>query len=299
MKKTVIYIAGGGMSGVFGCGVMMTLQEKSAYPMIKAVYGASAGAMDGAYFLARELEVGASIYFNEARVGFIDLKKLWPGFMYLRKHGPIYPVHPDHYINVMHVDYLMDVVANKRKLDTTMLLKQPIPFYVKVLNQHTHQVEYLNIKRYDPLKVLRATISMPPLTFSYELLHHNRMVDSCIAEVIGAKYLLEKHKNDKVVVIVNRRPPPLNIVGRFLCKAEAYAGTRMYGQHYHDFPLARERRFAAEIEMLKQYKNVKLIMPPRSSQSKPQTTNLAKLKKTYALGRRAGERVWEFMSEET
>lgn len=297
IKKTVIYIAGGGLSGVFGAGVTLSLQEKNAYPHIKAVYGASAGAMDGAYFLTRQVEVGRSIYFNEARRGFIDFREIWPMFRFLKKRGPFYPFHPDHLISVMHVEYLMDVVKNKKPLDVDKLVHQPIPFYVKLLNQHTHKIEYLDARRYDPLKVLQATISMPPVTFSYELLHHNRMVDSCIAEVIGIKRLLARHPHDKIVVILNRRPSQSRL-GKFMIRAEAYAGAKMYGRAYHDFPAAREAKFAEEVELAKNFKNVLLVMPPRSNPTKPQTTDLAKLKKTYGLGRRAGQKVWEFINEE-
>lgn len=294
--KTVIYLAGGGMSGIFGGGVMMTLQEKNAYPRLKVVYGASAGAMDAAYFLAHEVEVGASIYLNEARSGFIDFRQIWPMLRFLRKKGPFYPFHPDHYVSVMHVEYLMDVITRKKPLNVRRLVKQPIPFYVKLLNQHTHKIEYVDARHYDPLKVLQATISMPPTTFSYEVLHHNRMVDSCIAEVIGAERLLRRHKGDKIIVILNRRPGARSLMSRLMCRAEAYAGSRMYGQAYRNYPAAREAKFAEEVQLLKRQKNVLLIMPPRRSPTKPQTTDLAKLKKTYAMGRRAGLRAWEFMN---
>lgn len=294
-RNTIIYLAGGGLSGVFAGGVTKTLQEKNAYPRIKAVYGASAGAMDGAYFLARDVETGTSIYFNEARAGFIEFRNIWPMFRFLRQKGPFYPFHPDHLISVMHVEYLMDVVKNKKPLNVDRLVRQPIPFYVKLLNQHTHKIEYVDARHYDPLKVLQATISMPPVTFSYEVLHHNRMVDSCIAEVIGIKRLLARHPGAKIIIILNRRPSSSRL-GKYMLRAEAYAGARMYGKAYASFPAAREAKFVEEVALAKNFKNVLMIMPPRASPTKPQTTDLAKLKETYALGRRAGLRAWEFMN---
>lgn len=70
-EKAVLYVGGGAMAGVFGAGVVTRLQEVNAYENFSHAYGASAGAFDIAYFLAKQTRKGSSIYWEDLTKGFI------------------------------------------------------------------------------------------------------------------------------------------------------------------------------------------------------------------------------------
>jgi len=66
MKKDIILISEGGcMLGVFGAGVVTSLQEANLYPRIHSIYASSAGAHNAAYFLSKQSKLGSSIYYED------------------------------------------------------------------------------------------------------------------------------------------------------------------------------------------------------------------------------------------
>ena len=77
-KKVVLYFGGGAMSGVFGAGVITALEKENIYDKVKAVYGASAGAFNAAYFLTKQTELGSSIYYEDLTKNFIFLSNVLP-----------------------------------------------------------------------------------------------------------------------------------------------------------------------------------------------------------------------------
>lgn len=292
--KTVLYMGGGGMSGVFGGGVLQTLQYSNAYNRVEAVHAASVGVFNSAYFLARQVDIGREAYFHELPKGIVQKKGILRGAWQRYKGRPLYPLHPDHYFNALHLDYVAKVITEDRKLDLEKVGSQPIPFYVKVFNQHLHKIQHLNIRSDDPLKLLLAAAALPPYTFEYEIIHHARMIDSCLSEVIGLNYLLSKHSGQKIAIILNRRPSG-SISDWMSYHMEAFLGSRMYGKPYHDYPIAREKAFKREVEEAMKHKNVLLILPPANSPARPGTTNVAKLRRTFHMGEQAGRQVLEFM----
>ena len=64
-------MGGGVMAGIFGAGVVTSLEEENAYPFIEAVYGSSAGVMIAAYFLASQSKLGSSIFYEDLLNNFI------------------------------------------------------------------------------------------------------------------------------------------------------------------------------------------------------------------------------------
>jgi len=60
--RIALCIEGGAMRGVVGAGMVTGLEELGLTRAFDAVYGSSAGAICGAYFLASQAAIGASIY---------------------------------------------------------------------------------------------------------------------------------------------------------------------------------------------------------------------------------------------
>src|SRR3982751_2138376 len=69
-------IEGGAMRGVVSAGMVAALEQLGMTHAFDAVYGSSAGAINGAYFLAGQANLGATIYSEDINNRkFIDLAR--------------------------------------------------------------------------------------------------------------------------------------------------------------------------------------------------------------------------------
>src|SRR5215475_5679877 len=75
-RKVGLIVEGGAMRGVISCAALMSLQDLWMTAVFDEVYGASAGAVNAAYFLAGQAAYATSIYYqkiNNTRI----LRRLW------------------------------------------------------------------------------------------------------------------------------------------------------------------------------------------------------------------------------
>src|SRR5881397_626016 len=75
-RKAALIVEGGAMRGVISCSALMALEELGMTDVFDEVYGASAGAVNAAYFLAGQAAYATSIYYqkiNKTRI----LRRLW------------------------------------------------------------------------------------------------------------------------------------------------------------------------------------------------------------------------------
>ena len=75
-RKVALIVEGGAMRGVISCAALMALEDLSMTNVFDEVYGASAGALNAAYFLAGQAAYATSIYYqkiNNTRI----LGRIW------------------------------------------------------------------------------------------------------------------------------------------------------------------------------------------------------------------------------
>ena len=111
--RVALAIEGGGMRGVVSAGMVAGLEALGMTRAFDAVYGSSAGAINGAYFLAGQAAFGASIYSEDINNrSFIDLTRPFRG-------RPI-----------VDLAFLLDDVAVRRKpLHVDRVLASPAPLH--------------------------------------------------------------------------------------------------------------------------------------------------------------------------
>src|SRR5215469_17428591 len=63
--KIALAIEGGAMRGVVSAGMLAGLEYLGLLPAFDVIYGTSAGAINGAYFVAGQAACGASIYYED------------------------------------------------------------------------------------------------------------------------------------------------------------------------------------------------------------------------------------------
>src|SRR5438067_13351561 len=64
-RKVGLIVEGGGMRGVISCAALMGLEELGMQEVFDEVYGASAGAVNAAYFLAGQASYATTIYYQK------------------------------------------------------------------------------------------------------------------------------------------------------------------------------------------------------------------------------------------
>src|SRR5215813_3020038 len=75
-RKIALVVEGGGMRGVISCAALMGLEELGMTDVFDEVYGASAGAVNAAYFLAGQAAYATRIYYQKINnTRFI--RRLW------------------------------------------------------------------------------------------------------------------------------------------------------------------------------------------------------------------------------
>ena len=117
--KVGLAIEGGGLRGAVSAGMASALESLGLRDSFDAVYGTSAGAFNGAYFLAGQIAYGTTIYYEDInKPEFASFTRL-PS-VFFRRLKPI-----------MSLDYLETELMSKRKyLDTSAILESPIPLHI-------------------------------------------------------------------------------------------------------------------------------------------------------------------------
>lgn len=147
--KLGLAIEGGCMRGVVSGGMLIALEKLGLLDAFDTVYGSSAGAVNGAYFLAGQALFGSPIYLehiNDQR--FISL-----GRSFTRRP-------------VISLSYLLDEVMTRRVvLDWRRVLESPIPFKIAATSVAEPGLRLLHgfRDRRHLFAALRASSSIPLL----------------------------------------------------------------------------------------------------------------------------------------
>nr|MBA4404885.1 hypothetical protein [Nanoarchaeum sp.] len=291
-KKSVLYLGGGGMLGVFGAGIVTSLEEENSYPYLDAVYGGSAGSFNLAYFLSRQTHFGSTIYWENLTKNFVNIKNLIPESLQIVYNRFISEIHPESMINSLNVEHAIRVVKNEKYLDIRKIKRQPIPVYVKVLDTKTGEVKFVDMKS-NPLQRLREAITLEPYNFHPT----QRLIDGEAISPIGIEYLLLKHPNQKIVICINYHPTEIGTKNReFRNYLDGILCSMMY-PHLDLYARFRQKEeyYKNQIKKAMKEERVLLIHPPKNNPSKEYTTDPEKLKETYEMGKKAGKRVAEFL----
>lgn len=110
-----VAVEGGGMRGVVSAAMLCALEDLGMMPAFDAVYAASSGAINSAYFLTGDCWYPLSIYYDDLLTReFVDFRRFLRG-------------------NVLNLDYAYGYVVDKLKpLDYQAVIDSPIPLHIAV-----------------------------------------------------------------------------------------------------------------------------------------------------------------------
>lgn len=292
--KIVIYFGGGTMSGVFSAGIVRRLQEMDIYDKIEAVYGGSCGSLNAACFLTKQTELGYYIFCEDLTSHFIHKSRIFYAFLQRIYSGLIHRVPRGRMVNVVNLKYLFDILKYKRILNIDQLKTQNIPFYAKVFNLTKSKIEYLEVAKNNPFKVLKACVDVVPYISDSEGINGEEYVDGTILESINLQYFLDKYPSHKIVIISNTNTDRKfkHYLKSFF---ESLAAISMCGFKAIGYFVRGEFQLRKDIAYAKRTKNVLFVHPPKNNPTNSSTTNPEKLKTTYKMGMRAAEKIKELL----
>ncbi|MBN2585224.1 patatin-like phospholipase family protein [Patescibacteria group bacterium] len=299
-QKFILYLGGGAMAGVFGAGIVTALEKADVYKRIKAVYAASAGVLNAAYFLTKNTKSGSTIYWEDLTAGrFIRPYNVWRSFARHQWGRHLGSADRSHLANVVDIDYLWRVLEGKRKyLDMAALRHSPVPFYTQLLNTDTCETGYVRVDHLGSKRAvsetLKASVSVIPYYSHTQNIHGKNYADGYIVTPINLKYLLKKYPKDKIVVAMN-----VPLTRRWVYHVQSWL-EGVFAQPMCKGPILaclskRESVIRQEFALALKTKRVLLINTPDDKQAFLLSTNQKHLKKYYQLGKKVAQKILRFI----
>ncbi len=144
-ERPALVVQGGGLRGIYSLSALSVLEELGLRDAFSRVVGSSAGAINGAYFLAGQANYGLSIYTDD--LSNRDFVNPWR----LRK--------------MVDVDYMIEVLKRNHPLDVKAMLAAPATLYTVLTDAETAAARTVSSREpgYDVYEVFRATAALPGL----------------------------------------------------------------------------------------------------------------------------------------
>lgn len=168
--KVALCIEGGAMRGVIAAGMVTALEELGLTHAFDGVFGSSAGAICGAYFLSEQAEVGAKIFTedinNRRFASRLRTFSRWP---------------------IVNLNYLVDeVMVGAKRLDTGRVLASKTPLMVVATDVASAATALLqDFVDGDELRAaLRAGATMPIIAGPPHPFRGRRYFDASLTEPI-------------------------------------------------------------------------------------------------------------------
>jgi predicted patatin/cPLA2 family phospholipase len=186
-RRIALAIEGGGMRGVVSAGMVAALEQLKMLDAIDVVYGSSAGALSGAYFIAGQARYGTTIFYeNINNREFIDLWRLLAG-------KP-----------VLSLEFLLDhVCIHEKPLDIERVLRSPIPLNVVSSSLSAKKSVPLSgfANREELFQAIRGSARIPYFAGDPVQFRGDKYLDASVYESIPFRMALDEHATDIIVLL--------------------------------------------------------------------------------------------------
>jgi predicted patatin/cPLA2 family phospholipase len=189
-RRVALVIEGGAMRGVVSAGMASALEQLGLRDAFDEVHGASAGAFNGAFFMAGQAAYMTSLYwrgFGDPR--FVSLRRA------LRGAGPAFDM-----------DYVVDGIwARGRPLRTDILVESATELHCTATDADTAAlVDLANLRSTKEVRcALRASARLPWLAGQPVAFRGRRLLDATLAEAIPIQAAL---KTATDMLVLQTRP---------------------------------------------------------------------------------------------
>ncbi|HWN80890.1 MAG TPA: patatin-like phospholipase family protein, partial [Candidatus Udaeobacter sp.] len=194
-----LVVQGGAMRGVFTAGALCGLEALGARPAFDSIHASSGGAVNSAYFLAGQVELGTSIYYEDVNNRqFIDFRRLVAG-------------------TALGLDYCFgEVVAKRKRLDLGAVRRSKTELEIHVTDAETAEPRYFRQHELcsdsELLSVLKASAAMPLVYRKPIWIRDRRTVDGALFKPLPVQAAIDRGATDVLVLMsrplaVAERPP--------------------------------------------------------------------------------------------
>ena len=194
-RKVGLIVEGGAMRGVISCAALMALEDLGLTHVFDEVYGASAGAVNAAYFLAGQAGYATTIYYQKVNTTrFIG--RLW------RRQ-------------VVNIDDLFDsIIAGDRALRIDRVLASRTRFFITIADAVTGEA-FLGLAQSNKtplLTLLKASAAMPLFYNGLVTVNGRECFDGALINPIPISEAIESGCTDLLVLLTRpatfRECPP-------------------------------------------------------------------------------------------
>ena len=187
-RKVALVVQGGGMRGVYSMGCLAELESRGLSDAFDVVVGASAGAINGAYFLAGQANEAVRIYVDLlSSRRFVNPLRIW---------------------KIVNIDYYVDVVLKDlAPLNVPAIFASPTRLDVVLTDAETAEAVIVSNRdtTYDFKEVLRATAALPSLYNRRVLVGDRLYVDGGVADSIPLVYAADSGSSE-ILAVTTRAP---------------------------------------------------------------------------------------------
>jgi predicted patatin/cPLA2 family phospholipase len=197
-SRPALVVQGGGLRGIYSLSALAVLERLGLRDAFSRVIGSSAGAINGAYFLAGQAEESLSIYTE-------DLSN--------RRF-----VNPWRLQKIVDVDYMIDVLREKHHLDEAAMAGAPATLFTVLTDAKTAEPRVVSSREgYDVYETFRATAALPGLyrtKVSLDPDDGHRYIDGGVSRLVpldlaldrepGIELAGEESKPSEAVVLMTR-----------------------------------------------------------------------------------------------
>jgi predicted patatin/cPLA2 family phospholipase len=183
-RKTALIVEGGAMRGVISCAALLGLEELGMTEVFDEVYGASAGAVNAAYFLAGQASYATSIYYQKVN-----------NTRFIRR-----PWHRQ----ILDIDDLFNsIVARERPLRVHRVLESGSQFFISIVDARTGEAFLAHAQKSGTplLTLLKASSAMPLLYNGLVSVDGRDCFDGALLNPVPILAAIESGCTDLLVVL--------------------------------------------------------------------------------------------------
>lgn len=270
-RKVALIVEGGAMRGVISCAALLALEELGLTEVFDEVYGASAGAVNAAYFLAGQSSYATTIYYQDIN-NTTFIRRMW------RRQ-------------IVNIDELFDsIVARRKQLQVEKVLESRSQFHIAIADANSGEafLAHAQTSRTPLLTLLKASCAMPLLYNGLVHIDGRECFDGGLINPLPILEALESGCTDLLVLLTRpenyRECPPTLLEQQFFearCSrwneaiVNAFETTHLRGNALRDIALGRESVPAGI--------NIATLCPAEEDVKIERTTRNAQLLKSAAI----------------
>ncbi len=262
-RKFGLIIEGGGMRGIVAGGALLALYEYAGAEIFDVVYGTSAGALSGAFFLSGQIQYGVAIFYEDlATEKFINLARIPPKF---------------------EIDYLINIIEHKRKLDISAVKRNATELMIAATDITTGEQHYISSR--DDTSILTAIKASCALPIFYDKpieIKGNRYLDGGTINDLLVRKAIDDGCTDILILFTRPRERPRR-ASKVLSFIEAME-LRKYGPRFAATFFNRDQAYEKALNCIEETENIRTaVVAPHFQTLTISTINKKRLKRTSAL----------------